>query len=392
MTDNEAQLIHKFLDRTLTDTEWDTLLEWLEDPAHKREFDALVRTDHYLQLMKLQNDGDARYAGMLSRIEGATVKRPLWKRPVAMAAASVVLLVGLALGWYLTQPTEIPAVNVVETTIPQGTDGATLTLEDGTEVVLKKGATYATENATSNGEAIVYGSSRAESRGEHRTPNTELPSTNTLTVRRGQQFTLTLADGTRVWLNSDSQLRYPVRFLPGSDREVELLYGEAYFDVSPADAHQGDGFAVRHEGQRASVLGTEFNISAYRGEPGIHTTLVEGSVEVAYGDEKILLRPDERATVDPRTGSIRVGQVDAQAETAWRRGLFMFRNRSLSEIATVLSRWYDVEIVIENVSLREVEFKGTLGKDQPLEEILELIQSTKFINAYELTEEKVVIR
>ncbi|MCR9228670.1 MAG: DUF4974 domain-containing protein [Flavobacteriaceae bacterium] len=382
MTQNEEQLIHKFLNRTLTDTEWDTLLQWLEDPAHKREFDALVRTDYYLELMKLQDHGDARYARMLSHIEDETRKRPLWKRPVTMAAASVVLLMGLALGWYLSQTDRIPTVEVTGTSIPQGTDGAILTLEDGTKVPLKKGRTYQNPNVRSNGTEVVYTKDKGEGEITY----------NTLTVRRGEQFALALSDGTKVWLNSDSQLRYPVHFVSGTIRQVELLYGEAYFDVSPAMEHQGDGFLVRHEGQLATVLGTEFNIKAYPQEQQIFTTLVEGSVEVQTGEEKSVLRPDERSVVDPTAHTIKVQPVNAQAETAWRRGLFMFQNKSLSEITVVLSRWYDVDIIIENDSLRTIGFKGTLGKDQPLEEILELIQKTKYINTYELTKEKVVIK
>ena len=152
-----------------------------------------------------------------------------------------------------------------------------MTLADGSKIALEKGTPVQTQNANSNGEELIYESSK----------NTSRLVYNYLTIPRGGQFVIKLSDGTKVWLNSASQLKFPVAFIEGESREVELVYGEAYFEVSPSTAHKGAHFQVYNKKQKVEVVGTEFNIKAYKDESNIYTTLVNGKVNVETGNKKL---------------------------------------------------------------------------------------------------------
>ena len=200
-----------------------------------------------------------------------------------------------------------------------------------------------------------------------------------------------LSDGSQVWLNADSKLKYPINFIKGQTREVELLYGEAYFDVSPSSNHNGDSFMVKNRGQVIEVLGTEFNIKAYLDEGYAHTTLAEGSIKVGNGRYDSVLSPGQQAVIGHGTGPIRVLEVDVYTETSWKDGVFSFEDKSLKEIMKVLSRWYDVEIVFENRELEDVRFKGVLGRNQNIQEILSIMKSTR-LNNYEIKEKTILLK
>ena len=148
-----------------------------------------------------------------------------------------------------------------------------------------------------------------------------------------------LSDGTKVWLNSESQLKYPVAFNDGETRQVELVYGEAYFDVSPSTAHKGARFKVFNQSQEVEVLGTEFNIKAYKDETNIYTTLVEGKVAISAAGKNQILKPNQQSNLNLETGSIEITTVDVYNETTWIDGIFSFENKPLKEILKVLSRW-----------------------------------------------------
>lgn len=273
--------------------------------------------------------------------------------------------------------------SVVNNTIKIGSDKATLTTEDGTTIVLEKGKSYSAQNLSSNGEQLVYNNT-AESK-------KAIPY-NYLTIPRGGEFFLKLADGTQVWLNSESKLKYPVSFVDGETRKVELVYGEAYFEVSPSTEHRGAKFQVLTGIQEIEVIGTQFNVKAYKDEDVIYTTLAEGKVAVAIGDQREILKPSQQLTLNKLNKNRVVAEVDVYSETAWKKGLFAFKSKNLKEIMQVLSRWYDVDVVFEDKSLENIEFKGVLNKNQNIEEILILIKKTKFIHAYEIKKDRIIIK
>lgn len=303
------------------------------------------------------------------------------------AAAMVISLMAIALVFkdeIFQRPDKIP-VPIVKSDIEDiksGTDKATLTLADGSKIALEKGTLVQTQNANSNGAEIIYKSGKQ---------NISKLVYNYLTIPRGGQFVVKLSDGTKVWLNSASQLKFPVAFVEGASRDVELVYGEAYFEVSPSTAHKGTHFRVFNKKQQVEVVGTEFNIKAYNDESNIYTTLVNGKVNVETGGKKISLVPNEQLNLDIRNNTSIIKIVDTYNEISWKDGVFSFKGKPLKDIMKVISRWYDVDVVFENKSLETIQFKGSLDKKQSLKEILSIMKSTT-IDGYELKENTLIIK
>lgn len=332
----------------------------------------LTNAKHVEKRLRLKQsiDTQAQWQVLKSKIQ-TPVKRLYW--PYA-AAAAVVLAIGLT--WYMAynngNSATVPTTTIVNT-IPAGTDQAKLTLEDGTEVVLEQGTQFNRNHVHSTNKGLYY---------DVQNPDTlQQVVFNYLSIPRGGQFSLTLADGTQVWLNSETKIKYPVLFKAGQTRNVELLYGEAYFDVSPSTAHQGASFKVRAKGQEIEVLGTEFNIKAYQDEQHIYSTLVEGKIAVSTSTQNDILQPGEQAALF--NNAITVKTVDVFNETAWRKGVFSFKDMPLKNIMTVLSRWYNVNVVFDNKQLENETFTGVLGREQSLQGILSIISDINKIE-YEI--------
>ena len=318
-------------------------------------------------------------------------KKPVFfisKKPWIKYAAAATVISFLAITFFFkhkifNKSDEIPAViakNDVKNGRP-GTDKATLTLADGSKIALEKGTPVQTQNANSNGEELIYESSK----------NTSRLVYNYLTIPRGGQFVIKLSDGTKVWLNSASQLKFPVAFIEGEPRDVELVYGEAYFEVSPSTAHKGAHFQVYNKKQKVEVVGTEFNIKAYNDESNIYTTLVNGKVNVETGNKKLRLVPNQQLNLDLKNNTSTIKTVDTYNEISWKDGVFSFKGKPLKEIMKVISRWYDVDVVFVNKNLETVQFKGSLDKKQSLQEILSIMKSTT-IESYEIKEKTLIIK
>ena len=305
----------------------------------------------------------------------------IWK----YAAAIVIIGVFTSIYFFNSKLTEnlshTNSETVVNENLNTGTHKAVLTIEGGESIVLKKGKKYKIKNLKSTGEKLVY-----------KPMENVKVDYNTLTVPRGGEFKLVLSDGTKVWLNSETQIIYPSSFKKGELRQVELVYGEAYFNVSHSSNHNGAKFKVINKSQEIMVLGTKFNIKAYRDEPELYTTLVGGKVTVNNSLEKVELTPNQQSVLNVLNKNIIVNKVDAKSEIAWVHGDFVFHQKPLKEITKVLSRWYDIDFVIENKELEDVRFNGELSKYQSLEEILILIESSKFINQYEIYEKKIILK
>ncbi|TWO34535.1 FecR family protein [Seonamhaeicola sediminis] len=303
-------------------------------------------------------------------------------------AAAVAMFISFGSLWYFNSFKDKSKIHqeyevAKDNTIKIGTDKATLTLDDGSKIALEKGMVYNNNEASSNGEQLVYKSAKSIS--------SNLVRQNTLTIPRGGQFYLVLADGTKVWMNSETKLKYPIDFTPNKTREVELVYGEAYFEVSPSTKHNGSGFIVHSEGQDVQVLGTQFNIKAYKDENTIFTTLVEGKVLVENLDNQYQkLIPGEQSSLSLDSKSLNVTQVDVYNQISWKDGLFSFKNTSLKEITKVLSRWYDVSIVFEDQTKETIEFNGVFRKNSNLKQILDIIQNTNEVK-YRITNKTITM-
>lgn len=196
---------------------------------------------------------------------------------------------------------------------------------------------------------------------------------NRLLVPRGGEFNLTLSDGTRVWLNAETELLYPVRFT--GEQRIVYLKGEAYFEVTK---NQKMPFLVQVEEVSVKVYGTEFNMNTY---DGVETVLVTGSVSMNQGDREVLLKPNQKGLFDPIKREILVEDVDILPYVAWKNGDFIFRNESLGSIMDKLSRWYGLEIFYQNGDLRDVRLSGNLKRYKDVRELFhsfEKISDTHF--------------
>jgi len=381
-------LIVKFISSQASISELDELEKWIQNPDNEQLFNANVKINYAIEFNMREFDSNNVKRKLLQEmaIEKKAIKLKRTRKVIYYAAAAVV--VGILATTYFYKASlpsnsiEVAPV-IANNNIGPGTDKAILTLEDGSIVELGEFNSYNTHNINSDGEQIEY--KVAE------TKQTEIKF-NYLTIPRGGQFYIKISDGTQVWLNSESQLKYPVSFIENKIREVELVYGEAYFDVSPSTEHKGSKFKVINKNQEIEVLGTEFNIKAYKDETNIYTTLVEGAIAIEKGAIKQKLSPSQQSKLNIDNNTLSIYKVDVNNETSWKYGIFSFRDKSLKEIMKVISRWYDVDVVFENKELEEVTFKGVLGKDQNLQEILSTIKSLSIIKNYEINEKKIILK
>ncbi|MDY7394335.1 DUF4974 domain-containing protein [Aureibaculum sp. 2210JD6-5] len=371
----EFKLIIKKLNNTLTKDEAIVFDNWYNESKVHQDYFLNVATNYQKDIESV--DKDVAWSAINKKLVPKN-KNNGWKYAVA---ASIVLLISV--GYYFsTKENSNAETNMIvnqKSTIKIGTDKATLTLEDGSTIALEKGKGYNAANAKSNGEKIVYKAKKASPEIAY----------NTLTIPRGGQFFIELADGTKVWLNSESQLKYPVTFIEGETRIVELLYGEAYFEVTPSTQHHGSKFKVLTQVQEVEVLGTEFNIKAYRDEASIYTTLVEGKISLEANNQKEFLKPRQQSTLNSK--NISLAMVDVYNEIAWKDGVFSFDDMSLKNIMKVLSRWYDIDVRFENNEIENTAFNGILRKKQPLEDILNTIKNTNSIN-YEIKDKTIIFK
>jgi len=386
MENKDNRLIEEFLNGKLNEQDAETLKKWMEHPDNAHYLQEETQLYYRLNALLHSTDTEKAYKKNTDLLHKKDIRKfpfaPIYKY---VAVAIFVIALGSTYLFRNTIFKNQTANNmpvIVDNQIEPGRDKATLTLEDGTEVILVKGSAVQTQNAISNGEEIVYNTINSNS--------SELVF-NYLSVPRGGQFSLKLSDGTKIWLNSESKLKYPVSFTEGKSRQVELVYGEAYFDVSHSTEHKGSDFKVFHDTQEIQVLGTQFNIKAYKDETNIMTTLVTGKVAVKCFNQSITLMPNEQSVVNLSNKTIKVDHVDTYREIAWKDGVFSFRDKPLKDIMLVLSRWYDINIEFTDSEIESVTFNGVLNKKQDIIDILNMVRTITQVN-YEIRGKKVILK
>ncbi|MFH6603661.1 FecR family protein [Maribacter algicola] len=388
MDDQIESLIIKFLTKEANIHELQQLELWIGNPENELLFHEYIKANTIMNMSVGKYDRKKAKTIVLRQIRKE--KNFLGNRVMKFSFlkyAAAILIGALTFGYfYFTENEKIsnPVVSspvIDNETIKPGSDKATLTLEDGSIIDLDGGKTYQTKNISGNGRELIYADQESSKDIKY----------NYLTIPRGGEYFLKLADGTGVWLNSETQLKYPVSFVPDSPREVELVYGEAYFDVSPSTEHNGTKFIVTNRSQKIEVLGTEFNIKAYSDEKNIYSTLVEGSVAVINGPSRKELIPGQQSILDVEKNVVAVNTVDVASEVSWKDGVFIFREKPLKDIMKVISRWYDADVVFENKDLETLKFRGVIGKHQEVEHILSIMKSTT-IKEYEIRDKTIVLR
>lgn len=276
------------------------------------------------------------------------------------AAASVILL--LAAGWWFL--TEEPSENSLPlATSGRGNQGVKLVLSSGDTVCLGEDNK---EFKESQGISVIVDSS-----GNIRYKNStkgNTPTYNTIATPRGKLFTLVLSDGSKVWMNAESQLIYPITFT-GKERRVKLN-GEAYFEVTPNETQP---FIVEADKAMVKVYGTEFNVNCYPGNT-IETVLITGSVILSQGTEEVKLQPGEKGSITQGKPGIQVSQVETSAYIAWKNGDFAFHGKRLEEVMTELARWYDVDVFYAKPALKEEELYVYTPRYDDITKLLHLLE------------------
>lgn len=358
-----ADIVHRYLRGAISAEEQLALEEWLaEGENHYKILEQYADPTSSAENKRLHelfeiNQGYSKF------LQGKRcIDRRRRVRRITTIAAIFVGVIAIGGGIFLKElfrdNPQLPALS--RGTIFPGHACATLVLDNGRKVVLSDSLyTY-----------IDQPSGKIDIRGKqlkyHIQDSAGQLIWNKVYTPRGGEYSVALADGTRVWLNAETRLRFPVAFV-GNCREVELE-GEAYFEVAKDSVKP---FIVKTKQMAIRVLGTCFNIKAYTDEPE-QTTLVAGSVEASKGNQKRRLLPGEQLTL--RGNVLEVRKVDIAAFVAWKDQRFVFDDEVLEDVLRKLERWYDVEFFIRNASVRELRFTGNLPKYENLDNVLKKLE------------------
>jgi transmembrane sensor len=287
----------------------------------------------------------------------------------AVAAAASVLLLAYAIysTYQLARKNQQPPIAAVQDVAP-GRQGAILTLQDGSQVVLD--SLHNGIVARQSGAAVTLANGQLSYSNDARTKNDVY---NTMSTPRGRQYALVLPDGTKVWLNAASSLTFPVAF-NGAERKVKVS-GEAYFEVAQQASKP---FKVEvSDGTEIQVLGTHFNINAYPDESSMNTTLLEGRVKVVTSAASQQLAPGEQAQVPAHATYVKlVHDADVQQVTAWKDGSFAFSHADLPTVMRQLSRWYDIQVTYEG-DIPKATFSGEIDRSLTLVQVLKGLAATE---------------
>ncbi len=365
-TERLQALLKRQFERSISQAEKDELREYILDPLYAQEL--LTQLPDVLSIELTGQDLNERQKeNVLSYIfnygqrrKARTYPTRLW--PKLIAAASIILVAGIGFYFYKSN-SQVEQQSVYVNDVDPGKNGATLTLADGEKILINEvsAGNIAIQSGiriskTAN-EQIIY-----EITGD----NSGKIEYNTLTTTRGEQTQVRLPDGSLVFLNAASSLKFPTSFSKLKERRVEIS-GEGYFEIAKDKAHP---FIVKNEKQEVEVLGTHFNVNAYKDEPSIKTTLLEGSVKITTDQNTKVLKPGEQAVNSNE--KLAIGEVDVDKAVAWKNAKFVFDDENIESVMRKLSRWYNVEVVYQdNVANRT--FTGSISRYDKISKILDKI-------------------
>ena len=377
-----ASLIAGYIRHTLTAEEHDELDEWVgESDDNMRLFEEV--TDEALNQRDIDFMAAADKQPVLNRLKGKLTFAPpkrksffrIWHYAVA---AAVVLLLGTALFWLSrnrnneSTPTNLAVTEKQD--VQPVYDQATLTLADGSVIKLDEakngalGEQGSTDITKENGKLSYIANIKV---------SLDPPQPNTLTTRGGS-YLLTLSDSTKIWLNSASSITYPAVFT-GNERRVAVS-GEVYFEVASAKTkgpNYGKPFIVdvKEKNMSVEVLGTHFNINSYEEESSVKTTLLEGAVKVTSKDKTSFLKPNQQAQVSSSGNIQTISDVDVMSVTAWKDGMFRFKNHDIKTVMKQIARWYDVDVEFEG-NQSTMGYNCLLPRNIPVSKILDVLVET----------------
>ncbi|MGZ2369888.1 FecR family protein [Ancylomarina sp. YFZ004] len=383
-----SDLLSRFLGIGLDANEKIQLDIWLkEDVAHQSLLDDLINTEEREKRFELieRINLDYEWKRFQKNSTPKTISMPNRLLEVVRYAA-VIALPMLIAGYLLFQNYNTNQVAVNLPMIEPGTQTAHLVLSNGKKVSLDDMALHMKE---ANNEVIIENKERTlnYTSVNNKTENQSLIF-NELLIGKGEEYQLVLSDGTRVWLNSETRLKFPVKF--SKNRREVILEGEAFFEVTK-NAHAP--FIVKTGPMDIEVLGTSFNVSAYKDEASIQTTLVEGKVKVSSNIGQSLeqiLKPNEQAVFSKSNNQFEIIEVNAVLYASWREGIFVFNEENLEDILRKLSRWYDINVFFQSEEVRAYQFSGKLPRFKNCNELLEMIEKTTDVH-FTMKENRTVI-
>jgi ferric-dicitrate binding protein FerR (iron transport regulator) len=383
--DIDFEIIWKKIHGQTTDDEEILLSQWLnKSTSHRKYYENALR--YYSSGTQFTNTA-AELQKALKKINRKAGIHNSYRNTQIIAITSVAASILFFIYFQFFKPEINPnptlTVHNAQSIVP-GSNKAVLILADGSEHDLSSGdksiiAADGTE-IKNTGNKLEYISSNSQP--------AEMKY-NTLKIPRGGEYFLILSDSTKVWLNSETTLRFPVQFAAGV-RAVELN-GEAYFEVSK---NEKVPFIVTSGNQQVKVLGTQFNISSYVDNQSVYTTLVEGKVEVSLTtnpDSKLVLRPNEQSCFSKEEANILKRTVDVAQYIAWKDGRFVFQDQMLEDIMKTLSKWYDVQVVFANEDVKKLRFTGNLERYADFSNILGKIERTNEVE-FEITNKLITIK
>ncbi|MTH17634.1 FecR domain-containing protein [Flavobacterium sp. LC2016-01] len=354
-------LLKKHKEGLLSAEEQDKLDAWYLHTA--------VNSDLQLSENELQESYELLKSKLPLQYERKVIR--LWPR--VAVAASILLLLGIGI-FYFTKPNQqnIQVVVKPQEIAPGGTRGI-LTLSNGKQIVLSDISTKDTIAKEGEKEEVTIKMGANGVITYTINPNAaiskeEANSFNTLSTPTGGQYNIVLADGTKVYLNAVSSIKYPTQF-NGNKRIVELE-GEAYFEVAK---NKNKPFIVKSDKQSIEVLGTHFNVHSYNDEAVVKTTLIEGSVAVAFKNQKTILKPGQQSDVSDNFSRIKVREVDTEEAVAWKNGRFKFDNADLKTVMRQLERWYGITVQYRG-DVSDVRFNGGTFRNKNLSEVLKVLE------------------
>lgn len=376
-----VSLLRKFRTHTILEDEVYELRDWLRGKKNRELYNRVMSGERELQVIREleKYDREAAFRRFTGRIHSR--RRRGWYHVRLVAAVVLPIVLGVLVCWKVEFPARgtMPVAEVVSLT--PGQKKAVLTFDDGTRMTL--GGVMDEEIVLNEGACL-----RIDTTGLRY----DLKKTggtirmNELFVPRRGEYNLTLSDGTRVFLNSDSKLIYPVAF--GDERREVILQGEAYFDVVKDEKRP---FVVKTDDLSVRVLGTAFNVKSYPGDLRVEATLVRGSVKILEGGQEMLLEAGEQARLDRNSGKMNKVRVNTMLYTSWKDGLFVFERERLEDILTTLTRWYDVNVFYQRSSVKDELFTGDLKKYDGIEEHLKMLEMTTNVE-FEIRGNMIVVK
>ncbi|HEY0769949.1 MAG TPA: FecR domain-containing protein [Sphingobacteriaceae bacterium] len=371
-SDNLSELkriIQKYLSGKSTPEEEEFLRAYYQYFESQDDFVNMLTAD---ERQRLEAEMETALLQRIAHPEDGKIRKIITRIAVA---ASLIIFIASSTYFILrsgSRQTQVKVHKVPDKDVLPGGNHAVLTLSDGTIIVLnsaKNGMLAQQGNIAVNKAAdgqLVYDLS-----GPDNSALTTRPGYNTISTPAGGQYQVILPDGSKVWLNSESSLKFPVVFT-GGERHAELT-GEGYFEVAK---NEKSPFTVTVNKMKVEVLGTHFNIMAYTDEASVNTTLLEGSVRILKGKERAMLTPGQQARVST---NINVENADIQEAVGWKEGYFIFKNEELRSVMRKLSRWYNVDVKYEG-EIPVTVFGGRISRYKNISQVLKLLELTGAIH------------